>query len=595
MKSFRRLLCAGMALLSSPLAFAQGVPPLPPLGLPPIRAEQDPAQRLLQDQKARERQQEAEQPPAQIAAPVLPSAPDLPPGTDIEALPDVEPTFAIREIRFTGDQVLSAARMDAIAARFLGKRLGRNRVNLLLRRLSEAFIAEGLITTRAYLGPQNLASGVLTVNVIAGRIAGYTLNGAPLRPVPDGARLFDTAGGGLVTDAGTAWAFPAAPGDVLRLPDVEQGVDQINRLRRNQAELQILPGQSPGESVVAVTNRYGDRIYYDIGFDNYGGSQTGKQRYRFGAEAGNVIGFQESIGLNFIGTRDSNALVMSSAVPVGYQTFSYTTSVSEYQQTIGDVALLQGRSFSQIFGWNPVLSRSRAGRTSFDLTLTKTRSERSVNGIELSPQRLTVVRAALNGLVRFAAMGQPATSTYDVGVSRGLRWLSAVADADGIGRDEAHNQFTKLDATATLQATLGSIGGASLGYRGLLRMQYSDVALFGTQQIFLGGMSSVRGFKEGGIAGDSGFYLRNELAWQNAPAWQDARIEPYVFIDCGKAHLVAQGGWPTLMGAGLGARAQWKIRQQILSAEVLLGRSLIQPALLGEKATVLLATFNWSI
>jgi len=176
-----------------------------------------------------------------------------------------------------------------------------------------------------------------------------------------------------------------------------------------------------------------------------------------------------------------------------------------------------------------------------------------------------------------------------------LRWLSAVEDADGIGRDEAHNQFTKLDATATLQATLGSIGGASVGYRVLMRMQYSDVALFGTQQIFLGGMSSVRGFNEGGIAGDSGFYLRNELAWHNAPAWLDARIEPYVFLDGGKAHLVAQGGWPTLVGAGLGVRAQWKVRQQMLSAEVLLGRALIQPALLGEKATVLLATFNWSI
>ena len=88
--------------------------------------------------------------------------------------------------------------------------------------------------------------------------------------------------------------------------------------------------------------------------------------------------------------------------------------------------------------------------------------------------------------------------------------------------------------------------------------------------------------------------LRNEAAWQNAPAWHDARVEPYVFLDGGKPHLVAQGGWPTLMGAGIGARAQWQYRNQTVSGEVLLGQALLQPASLGKKATVVLATLNWS-
>jgi hemolysin activation/secretion protein len=142
--------------------------------------------------------------------------------------------------------------------------------------------------------------------------------------------------------------------------------------------------------------------------------------------------------------------------------------------------------------------------------------------------------------------------------------------------------------------TLGALGPTSWAYRGTLRGQYSSVALFGNEQIFLGGMDSVRGFTEGGVSGDCGFYLRNEAAWQNAPAWHDARVEPYVFLDGGKAHLVAQGGWPTLMGAGVGARAQWQYGNQTISGELLLGQALVQPASLGKKATVVLATLNWS-
>ncbi len=430
--------------------------------------------------------------------------------------------------------------------------------------------------------------------MVAGRIAAFTLNGKPLRPRDPERPWWRPDGGGGLTDAGTAWAFGARAGDELRLPDLEQGVEQINRLRRNQAEIQIMPGEAPGDSIVALANRPGDRLYYNVGVDNYGSTQTGKTRYRAGIEADNLIGLQESLSASFVGTRESNAIVLSAAVPYGYQTFSYTTSLSEYQQMIGDVALLTGRSFSQILGWNSVLSRSRSGRTSLDVTFAKTRTERSVNGMDLDPQNLSVLRVALNGLRRFVAQDQGAAATWDVGVSQGLPWLGASHDAPDSGVTDAHSQFTRLDATATVQVALGALGGMRWGYRGTVRGQYSRVALFGNQQIFLGGMDSVRGFTEGGLSGDSGIYMRNEAAWQNVPAWHDARIEPYVFVDAGKTHLVAQGGWPTLAGAGIGARAAWSFRKQVVTGEVLLGQALLQPAALGRRATVLLATLNWS-
>jgi len=578
---------------------APGLPggALPPITLPPIpqRTEQDPAQRLLQEQRDQQRQQELSQAPAQIALPSSPALPNLPMDADVESLPETGPVFQVDHIEFLGDTVLPAAELDAVTHPFIGKKLGRDRINLLLRRITEAFIEHGLITTRAYLGQQNLGTGTLKINVVAGKVSAFTLNGKPLRPGDPAVPWYHTEGGGLLTDAGTAWAFGSSRGDVLRLPDLEQGVDQINRLRRNQAEIQIMPGETPGDSIVAIKNTSGDRVFYDLGMDNYGSSQTGTLRYRAGVEADNVIGLQESLSFNYVGTQDSNAVVFSGAVPYGYQTFSYTTSLSEYQQTISDVALLQGRTFSQILGWNDVLSRSRSGRTSVDVTLTKMRTERSINGIELSPQDLTVARVGISTLRRFVMNDQGAAATFDLGVSQGLPWLAASHDAGSIGRAEAHSQFTLLDSTSTLQFSLGTLAGSAWTYRGTLRAQFSRVSLFGNEQIFLGGMSSVRGFTEGGIAGDSGFYVRNEAAWQNVPVWRGARIEPYIFLDGGKSHLIAQGGWPTLVGAGVGTRLQWRFKTQTITSEVLVGQALLQPAALGRKATVLLATLNWSI
>jgi hemolysin activation/secretion protein len=563
-------------------------------GLPPgARPLQDPALRLLQQQRDDQRNDELQQAPAQITVPQA-GAPNLPPGADVETLPDVAPMFRIEHIAFTGDSPLSHKVLDEVARPFVGKMLGRNRINLLLRRLTEAFIAHGYITTRAYLGEQNLASGTLTVNVIAGHVAAFTLNGQPLRPRSNQPGRIPPVGGGFLGDDGTAWAFGDAQGDVLCLPDLEQGVDQINRLRRNHAEIQILPGETPGDSIVAITNHYGGPFYVDAGVDNYGSSDTGTMRYRASVEADNLIGFQESLSLSYVGTEDSNALVFSGAVPFGYQTLSYTTAVSEYQQSIGNTALLDGRTFTQTLGWNDVLTRSATGRTSLDFTLTKMRTERSVNGIELSPQDLTVLRVGMNGLYRFAAQGDPAAATWDAGISQGLPWLAASHDEPDLDSSDAHSQFTMGDTTLTLQATMGTLGQTSWAYRGTLRAQYSPVALFGNEQIFLGGMDSVRGFTEGGIAGDSGFYLRNEAVWQNAPVWHDTHFEPYVFLDGGKSHLVAQGGWPTLVGTGFGVRAARRFGGHNVTTEVLLGRALLQPASMGDKSTVILATLNWS-
>jgi hemolysin activation/secretion protein len=594
-----------LAIAAAARAYAQTPPGGPPpgaAGLPrpggtpglSFRTEQDPGQRLLQEQRDQQRTQQLQQAPAQIAVPEQPALPNLPEGADVETLPDVEPMFEIEHIDFVGDKVLKPRELDAVARPFIGKRLGRNRINLLLRRLTEAFIARGYITTRAYLGPQNLSSGTLSIHIVAGHVAAFTLNGKPLRPRDPDSKPFETHGGGLLTDNGTAWAFGESQGDVLRLPDLEQGVDQINRLRRNQAEIQILPGQAPGDSIVAIANHYGDRFYYDLGIDNYGSSQTGTLRYRADFEANNLIGLQESLSLNYVGTQDTNALVFSAAVPFGYQTVSYTTSISEYQQAIGDSALLEGRTFSQMLGWNDVLTRSHTGNMSVDVTLNKLRIERSINGFFLSPQDLTVLRVGLNGLYRFVMRDQAAAATWDVGISQGLPWLAASHDGQDIGSGDAHAQFTKAEFDGTAQFALGAVGQTAWTYRGTLRGQFSPVAMFGNEQIFLGGMDSVRGFTEGGISGDSGVYLRNEAAWENVPEWHNARLEPYVFLDGGKAHLVAQGGWPTLIGAGIGTRLQLRIGKQTISSEVLLGQALIQPAALGKKATVLLATLNWS-
>jgi len=573
--------------------FAQTTP------APAVRPIQDPAQLIIEQQREQARQRQLDQPPASITvAPTTGTSLDIPPGTPVESIIETGPTFAVKRIElqmpdgkpFDPPRGISTNQLDVIVKSFVDHELGAHRINVLLKRITDVFIERGYVTTRALLGPQNLATGTLKVTIQLGVIEAFTVNGKPIHRLKAGE---SSAGGGWFTDAGYENAFPTSSGDPLRLSDIDQGVAQINRLRRNQATVQILPGQNPGESVVDIGNKPGDRLYYTLGVDNYGSSATGVTRYRAGVEADNLLGLQESLSLNYLDSLDSNAIVGSFAVPFGRHTFSYTISDSEYQQLIGTTALEYGRTLSHIFGWNYLVSRSVSDITSVDATVSWRRTDREVNGIDLDPQRVAVFRLGGSWLHKFVMNDAQGNFTLNGGVSQGLPWFGANHDPHGITRDEAHSQFTKVDATAAFTLPLPKIGRALLAYRGVLGGQYTNMALFGSEQLYLGGMDTIRGFRSGEIAGDRGFYSRNELAWVNAPAWKDGRIEPYVFIDAGKASLVAIPGFPTLAGAGGGLRVQWQWHKQSLSGELLVGRALVQPAALGSKAKLVLGTLNW--
>jgi hemolysin activation/secretion protein len=525
----------------------------------PIRDE---GKQLLEQERAREREDRLLQAPSKEqgvqGAPAVDAA-------NPDDVADTEPMFAIERIALQGNTLLSQRQVRKLVAPFIGKRLGVNRINLLLRHLTRAYVDAGYVTTRVYVGRQNLASGTLQVSVVEGKIEDVHLNGT--KPP---------------SERGLKLAFPTWRDKTLRLQDLEQGVDQINRLPSNNAELQIAPGDTPGSSIVNINNEPQRRLRGVIGADDYGQSTTGQGRVRLGLEAEHLLGFYESYGITYVGSRDTNAVLMSSSVPFGYNTFSYNYYYSEFVNVIGDSALLFGQSQGHTFAWNRVLDRGASGKSTLDVSVGLRESRRDVNDIELTPQRLTVLRVGANRLQRFSR----GFVLVDGGVATGLDGLGATTDPSGLPRDAAHAQYVKLDASVS--GTLQLTGRVALSTQ--LAGQYTDRGLFSSEQIFIGGASTVRGFAEGLLSGDRGVMVRNEvqynvstLSWSGAPV----RLQAFAFFDSGSVELIAANKWQSLASTGIGLRGSGKR----LSAELVLGKPLywpdaVEPASLRAHATI---------
>jgi hemolysin activation/secretion protein len=86
----------------------------------------------------------------------------------------------------------------------------------------------------------------------------------------------------------------------------------------------------------------------------------------------------------------------------------------------------------------------------------------------------------------------------------------------------------KLDATAIF--TLPKLGSAALAYRGMLGRQYVNVALYGSEQLYRGGIDTIRGFRSGEIVGDWGFMRATRLRRSTYPRGMTAASSRTCFL-----------------------------------------------------------------
>lgn len=516
-------------------------------------ALRDPAEAMRQQQEAQRRLDALE-----FEAMPLPPTQTVQPPTSLPG-PDDGPQFPIERITVQGDAPLARIAQKAIEPHWLERPLGVTQINHILQALTQALMDAGYITSRVYVGEQNLAAGVLVVSIAPGIVEDILYNGQSIDSgqVPAGVRA----------------ALAIRRHATLRLQDIEQTVDQLNRLHINNAQVQIKPGDTPSGSIVEIINTPTTGNRYSLSVDNQGSKRTGRVRVQGSVDLANWLGAMERVSVGLSTSKETNAVFGSLSVPWGYDTVSLSASISEYQDLIGDVALVYGRSNSLGASWNRVLSRNQTSKTTLDAALTRRHSERHINNAMLAPQTLTVVRIGVDHMQRRQTSAGMMQWVASGGWTRGTRWFGANRDHSADPREAAKAQFDKLDASFSLAVPVGR----KASYHNRILAQWSGDALYASEQIYAGGMQSVRGLAESALLGDRGASMRNEIAWSGlAPMALGAftvQAQPYAFMDAAAVQTIAGKRWDEAITAGAGVR----LAARNGSAELLLGRPLTKP------------------
>ncbi|NTI50404.1 ShlB/FhaC/HecB family hemolysin secretion/activation protein, partial [Agrobacterium rhizogenes] len=445
------------------------------------------------------------------------------------------PCFAITHVEVEGVKQFSATAIDTVTAPYANRCVGVGEINSLLRDLTHLYLNKGFVTSRVYVPAQDIAgTKVLRLVAVEGTLSDIYING---KPAP---------GSGML-----ATAFPGMKGHITNLRDIEQGLDQINRLSSNNAKTAMLPGKTDGTSILNIENKPDHPWHLSFGNSNLGQEQTGYSKSSASVGYDNLFGINDQWNFSYEhsgpdypwrddGVGKSNSYSGNVSVPYGYWTLSLNGSWYGYDSSVpGNFGTLQtsGDSKQVGIGADRVIFRDKDSITTLNTGLTYKETNNFLLGskIEVGSRKYTAGDLGISHSRRMLG----GLWVFDLSYSQGLNLFDAVAPGDA-GAGDADPRFSKFSGTITVTRPF-EVSEQRFELNSIVTGQYSPDNLFGAEQISLGGYSSVRGTRETMLYGNNGFFVRNDLVWRTQPFADNAELakilgefRPYVGLDYGR-------------------------------------------------------------
>ena len=523
-----RILCS-LCLCASALAAAEG-------GLPGQEAL-----RLQQQQQRAVQQLQLEQRRRQLRR----SSPDLHSTEPTAPAPTAkdERCWPLQGLRLAGMTLLSPSALDSRVKPLMAPCMGINRINRLLAEITRLYVEAGYVAARPYLSSTPSAGQPLDIRVDEGYVEAIELADQRL-PVS------------LRT------AFPAMLGAPLNLRDLEQGLDQLNRLRTLDVTADIVPGSEQGASRIILRSRAVEHHWgLDLGLDNLGSAATGRDRKVIGLSLDSPLQLNDSLNLGFSetlnhGPRFSRTNSLFYAVPYGYWTLSAFASHIEYRSPIKlSTTTLYGSGRTDQFSLRAdrVVWRDQGHQLSAHLQLTHKAVDTYLQKARLQIQSptLTVVEAGLNLFWQDTAVWN-----LDVTYAHGLTWLGADRDSDQVQSNLPKAQFQAYRANL-VQWRNGQLFAQPWQWQSQLTLQYSPDPLPAIEQLLGTDDSAVRGYRENSASGAIGAIWRNTFY---LPLNNDLPISitPRLGLDNGWVKPQHGAAGQRLSGASVGINLRWR-------------------------------------
>lgn len=505
----------------------------------------------------------AELPPAPVAKPMTApgaqgvlSAPRLAGDAAFELPPvaaqDADAAAAaggvsVRRIAFRGNRVVPSATLDALGASYLNRPLGAADIEALRQRITRHYVDLGYVNSGALLAADALRDDTLTLDIVEGRVATVRLKGLE--------RLHeDYVVGRLVRNEGEAL-------------NVEQLRERFQQLLDDplfeRMNARLMPGSRLGEATLDVEVARAQPYFLSIAANNYRPPSIGETAVNLSGGVRNLTGYGDLL----------EASLQHADGGLGRSNLSWQMPLNQ-RGTRLSLQLDHGRSSVVEEPMNVLDIDSRLD--SKDIGISQTVHESLRERITLGVNRLwRENRTRLLGIPFSFVPGEPD------GVTRARSWrfwqeYTLRTEQDALALRSTFSwvrnnlqEVTGLPSATTLPARqyatwLGQAQYArqihSAGTQLVLRgtVQASERRLLALDQLAIGGVATVRGYRENLMLRDTGAVLNAEVDHplvRNPGAGLNLSVIP--FYDVGRGRNRNETG-DTVSSVGVALRNRWQ-------------------------------------
>ena len=439
------------------------------------------------------------------AAPVAPAAPG--------------PSFVVKSLRVTGETRFSEAELVTVTGFKLGSVSTLSDLRAMAAKITNYYNERGYFVAQAYLPPQDITDGTVTIAVIEGRYGQISLlNQTKVADV-----VFVRVLDGLKS------------GDLVNVAPLERRLLIISDIPGVEVSSTLAPGTAVGTSDLTVRVTPGPRFTGDVEADNWGNPYTGAYLL------GGTVNLNEPFG---IGDVLSVRILGSTTGGMGYGRASYQAQVQDW--TLG-VAFTEfyyhlGKQFSaldahgteeiaSVYASYPLIrSYNNNLNILFDFDERFFQDDIGATSTD-DDKRASVLIAGVSG-DHTDTFGGGGWSTYSLIGSFGVLDIETpAARAEDAATARTNGEYAKLWASVSRVQHL--IGPLSLF--GWIRGQAASKNLDISEKMELGGASGVRAFPEGEAYGDQGYIatLEARLLLPPLPPRLPGRVQLIAFVDTG--------------------------------------------------------------
>jgi hemolysin activation/secretion protein len=434
----------------------------------------------------------------------------------------------VAKFTFTGNDTIPSEVLAQLVIDKLGQRLDLAGLDQVADRISRHYRTQGFTVARAYLPPQQITEGSVTIAVTEGLYGQINLQNSSQI---DASRLSKTIAANLCAGA----IGSDCKGTTVQDAGLERAVLILKDLPGTTATANIKPGKLVGTTDLDVAVKTIKSEAYSVGLDNYGSASTGKVRVNANADLHNLNNNGDTLSLGYATTlkRSTNTGSIAYSLPAGYSGARVGVALARGQYRLGqgyDDTNSHGTSNSlSLYGSYPVV---RSVNNSFYV-----RGSAEVRGMYDSVdlegttirKNATVLRAGFNG-DNVDSLGGGGYTVYGATLSTGVLNTSDAADLTGA---KVGGKFSKLAYNLGRQQALsgpitlyGSLNGQLVGSRNL----------DGSEQMGIGGPGAVRGYagEAGGSQGVVGnLELRHTQPVLLSDGGKPVSLTSAIFVDRG--------------------------------------------------------------